>query len=263
MKNESIGLTSLKARALYLAESFNLKTIELTQKFTEQPYLVKAGQSGYAVLFRYGVAVLFNLKPVEETAFIEGLKTCFMKPLETPVIEECDVAATNDDFEGVRNGIVTLNGIIPAKLQILAITLSKSVVLERYEKMAASVFETVEPLASQLATGNINTSSHELIKQMGSILSIQHKMVGRIEISEKPDFLWEHVDMEKLYMRLEYEYDIRDRNTALERKFRLISDTLELLEDILKHKSSIRVEWYIVFLILFEIMFSLYTHFAG
>jgi len=101
----------------------------------------------------------------------------------------------------------------------------------------------------------------ELLRQLGRTLSIQHKIVGRVEIIDKPELLWEAPDLERLYSRLENEYEIRDRHLALERKLGLISSTAETVLELLQHNSTLRVEWYVVILIVVEILLSLYNIF--
>ena len=63
-------------------------------------------------------------------------------------------------------------------------------------------------------------------------------------------------------MRLEDEYELRERHVALERKLDLISRTAETLLDLMQHKRSLRVEWYIVILIVIEILLTLYEIYA-
>jgi uncharacterized Rmd1/YagE family protein len=83
-------------------------------------------------------------------------------------------------------------------------------------------------------------------------------MVGRVEVGEKPDVLWELPGLNRLFARLEDEYELQERRTALERKLDLISRTVETLVDLLQNKRALRVEWYIVALIVFEIILTLY-----
>ncbi len=65
------------------------------------------------------------------------------------------------------------------------------------------------------------------MQHIGDTLLIQHKMVGRVEVSEKPEILWDHPKLERLYVHLESEYELRERHLALERKLELISKTVE------------------------------------
>ena len=57
------------------------------------------------------------------------------------------------------------------------------------------------------------------------------------------------------------EYEIQERHNALERKLALIVKTVETQLDLLNNKRSLRVEWYIVILIVVEIFIMLYDMF--
>ncbi len=51
---------------------------------------------------------------------------------------------------------------------------------------------------------------------------------------------------------------LRERHLAIERKLKLVSRTAATLFDLSHNKRSLRVEWYIVILILVEILLMLY-----
>jgi uncharacterized Rmd1/YagE family protein len=84
-------------------------------------------------------------------------------------------------------------------------------------------------------------------------------MVGRVEVGEKPEVLWDNAELERFYPRLEREYELRDRAVALERKLDLISRTAKTALDLLDQRGNRRVEWYIVVLIVVEIMLTIYS----
>jgi len=90
------------------------------------------------------------------------------------------------------------------------------------------------------------------------VLLMQQKMVGRVETGEKPELLWDHPELERLYVRLAEEYELRDRDRALDRKLDVISRTVETLLGLVQARSSLRVEWYIVLLIVAELALSIY-----
>ena len=72
-----------------------------------------------------------------------------------------------------------------------------------YESRVAQNFGRIEPLARNLErNGRIIASSSELLKHIGTMLLSEQRMVGRVEISEKPDTLWDHPDLEGLYQNL-------------------------------------------------------------
>lgn len=82
-------------------------------------------------------------------------------------------------------------------------------------------------------------------------------MMGRVEVSEKPELLWDHPEHERLYLRLEDEYELSERHAALDRKLSLLSRTAQTVLSILQDKRTLRVEWYITILIVIEIFITL------
>src|SRR3569623_1614628 len=151
---------------------------------------------------------------------------------------------------------------LPVRLQVEADIFAKSVVLEHYEQRVAGAFDRIEPLADHLQrNGRTEYRDTELLRHIGRTLLIQHTTAGRGEVGEKPEILWERPDRERLYVRLDDEYELRERHVALERKLDLISRTAETLLNLMQHKRSLRAEWYIVFLIMAEIALSLIDKF--
>jgi required for meiotic nuclear division protein 1 len=91
----------------------------------------------------------------------------------------------------------------------------------------------------------------------GEVLLGQHKMIGRVEVSEKPELLWEHPELERRYARLADEYKLRECDRAVDRKLYMITQTAETLLGLVQNRSSLRVEWYIVVFIVAELLLSL------
>jgi uncharacterized Rmd1/YagE family protein len=121
----------------------------------------------------------------------------------------------------------------------------------------ASVFDKIEPLAATLQhTGNFGSQGKVLLQQIGEVLLTQQRMVGRVEVLEKPEVLWETSSLERFYLRLEDEYELRERSRVLDRKLDLIARTSETLLELVQNRRSMRVEWYVVALIIIEILLS-------
>jgi uncharacterized Rmd1/YagE family protein len=249
----------ITVRALFIGQRIDLRDFEKGTVFARGPLLVSAGASGCAVLFRYGVVVLFGLNSVEEVSLLNDIQPLVTDPLRNVEVEEIKVIVQPNEPEAFINSRISLHDYSYPRLQLVADVLAKTVVLSYYESAIAKSFDRIEPLAMTLQKGR--SSGHhvkDLIRHIGDTLSVQGKMLGRAEITEKPELLWEQPQYERLFVRLEDEYELRERYEALERKLALISTTAETLLGLLQEKRTLRVEWYIVFLIVFEIILSLY-----
>lgn len=223
------------------------------------PLVLPAGKAGLAMLFRYGAVVTFNLTPEEQAAFLAELQDRITEPLAKPEIEETSVFVSSPEADS----IITTSGIglydlSLARLKVVAIVLARSVALARYEATMGGAFDLVEPLASHIEQETHDWRMKDLLRHMSSVLLAQHKMVGRVEIQDKPELLWEQPELERLYLRLEAEYELRERNAVLERKLAVIARTAETIINLLHNRRSLRVEWYIVILIVIEIVLLAY-----
>lgn len=252
-------------QVLLLGERLDIKRLEEGVVLATAPLIIRAGREGFAVLFRYGVAVLFGLDPMEEAVFLASLGKLVADPLPVQSRESVLVEIEPDGEDRIdRSGAVILADAAPQRLQLVAEVLARDQVLEHYEKRIAKVFDSIEPLAVALSKGNLRKlKTKELLAQIGEVLLAEHRMVGRVELLESPEVLWVRPELERLFVRLEREYDLSGRNRALDRKLEVISDTAETLLDLIQTRSSMKVEWYIVGLILFEIMISIYEMFRG
>jgi len=255
--------TTIEVHALFVGRRLDLRGLESGRLLAALPLMISAGEQGYAVLFRYGAVVLFNVSPVEEVSFLGHLTHLIREPFQTPDSEVIKIHVDPARDERVENNVISIKDTRAERLQVVADILAKSVVLDHYEKRVSGVVDRIEPLAENLQKrGRTQYRDVELVRYIGDTLLIQHTTVGRVEVTEKPEILWEQPELERLYVRLEDEYELRERHLALERKLELISRTAETLLDLLQHKRSLRVEWYIVILIVIEILLTLYEIFT-
>jgi uncharacterized Rmd1/YagE family protein len=252
----------MKVRALLLGNRLELRGLEKTNILAPSPLVLSAGEKGVAVLFRYGAAVLFGLTPDEEQSFLTELAPYLRDPYPTPETEETVLAQAGETPEGIFGSEIRIKDLCVENIQILADVLAKSVVLGYYETSLAATFNTIEPLAENLQrTGSPGARPKELLKQLGETLLVETRMVGRVEIADKPELLWENPQHDRLHKLLADEYELKERHAILEQKITLISRTAEKVLGLLQHRSTIRVEWYITALIVLEILITLYTMF--
>jgi len=251
---------SLLVRAFLLGERLDVRAIDQRLALATTPLTLKAGRRGFAVLFRYGVVALFDVAQEEEAHFLADIGRHVSETLPEPGREQAHVDIIPGSTEHVDpDGDIVLPEITPERLQVVADVLAKDLVLEHYESRIAAVFDRVEPLAARLKhRGKRNFATRDLLAQMGDVLLTKHRMVGRVEVLEKPEALWNMPELEGLYGRLERVYELRERSRALDRKLEVIGDTAETLLDLVHTRRSLNLEWYIVGLIVFEILLSLW-----
>jgi uncharacterized Rmd1/YagE family protein len=256
------GWQRVHAQALLVGTRIDLRALARSDAPLAEPVVVAAGGLGIAILFRYGAVVFFNVQPVEQAAFLVSLKTVIGRLLDMPEREDAVVALDGGGEQHIdASGVIHLAAFDIDRLIIVADALAKSVVLGYDESRVKRVFDRIEPVAEQLQHSDGGVSGRQLLELLGDVLITQQRMVGRVEVTEKPELLWDHPELDRFYARLQKEYELPERHRALNRKLELISQTASTALGLLDVRRSLRVEWYIVILIVVEIILTLYQLF--
>lgn len=258
--SKDVPATRRAVRALLLGDRIDTSGLDLTDVISTAPMTFRAGHNGLVAVFRFGAVVLFDLSVLETDDVLRRLSPRVIRPVsvredETALIE----AALDRDEQILPGGPILLKTATPEHVMVIADALAKSVILARDEREVAAVIERIEPLARELAEkGRTPGERTAILKYIGNALLVQHRVSGRVAVADKPDAVWDRPDLERLYARLQEEYELRERADALTRKLKVISDTAEVLTDMIDTRRSLRLEFIIVMLIVFEIMLSLF-----
>jgi uncharacterized Rmd1/YagE family protein len=259
MTNPNPTTQPLTVHALQIGDRINTAGFE-GQVLSNTPLAMRVGESGMAVVFRYGVAVFIGLSAAEEKGFLERLQLRTFGKITPHEEEWAKIEVAKEAEEPIPvGGPIPVREFSLERLLIVADALAKSVVLGRDEREVTNVFDTIEPFARELANfGRTSKNRTDLLKLLGNALLVQHRVSGRVAVGDKPDVLWDRPDLERLYARLEDEYELSERVETLNRKLAVIADTATTLADIIDTKRSLRLELIVVFLIAFEIVVTAY-----
>lgn len=261
-KETKVASRQLTARALLLGERLDTMGLERSDLINTVPLAFKVG-TGYAVLFRYGVAVLIGLSPIEEDTTIRGLQTRIVGRYEKAEEETAAIAVSDGyDDQIPPGGPIQVKDLSPPRLVVIADALAKNVALSRDEREVSRVFEVIEPLAADLSKrGRTPVARGNMLRLIGRALLVRHRMTGRVEIEEKPDVLWDRWDLERLHGRLADEYELKERATILARKLEVVAETARALTELIDASRSLRLEVMIVLLIVIEVLIAFYELF--
>jgi uncharacterized Rmd1/YagE family protein len=252
-------------RSLFVCERLTTAGLERDDVLSTVPLAFRVGKTGVATLFRYGVVVLAGLNTVEEEEFLASLRSRMTgvfarRDEETAVVE---VSSERED-QVPPGGPIFVRAITAERLVVIAEALAKSAALARDEREVAAVFDITEPFARELArSGAMRGGRRTILKRIGNALLVRFRVSGHVAVADKPDVLWDKPYLERLYARLEDEYELKERADGLSRKLSVIAETAQLLTDIIDTQRSLRLEIIIVLLILFEVVITTYRLAAG
>lgn len=258
-----IDKPAFEVRACYLGERIDLRGyLGSTRIGAQRPAQVWLPDGGVAILYRYGAVVFFDTTPAAEQRFITDLAPLVTDAYAQPETEEISVRVAPTEREGIVRGTLVVKDGSANRLEVIAAALSKSVALAQYEADVAANFDQIEPFATQLdRRGRGGRNMQHLLRHIGRALLNEHKMVARVEVTDQPELIWDHPEFKHLYLRLEDEFELRERAAILDQKLGLIARTASTALELLQKRRSIRVEWYIVALIVLEVVLSVYDMF--
>jgi uncharacterized Rmd1/YagE family protein len=248
--------TRLTARALIVGERIDTAGLERSDMISSLPLAFRVGERGMVALFRFGVAVMVGLSPLEEEDVVTKLqlRVSGVRARGDDETEVLEISPEGED-QVSSAGLIQIKDLSPARFLVVADALAKTVALERDEREVNAVFDVIEPFAAKLAaSGRPPFRRRAMLRLIGQALLAQHRVSGRVAVEEKPDALWDHPELERLYARLADEYELTDRADALKRKLEVIGDTAQALTDIIDADRATRLEAAIVILIVLELI---------
>jgi len=222
------------------------------------------GDGGRAVVFRFGSVVTFGGSEDERHTLLARIAPFVREPCELPETETAAIRLADASLEGVKEDTIVLRDGDTERLATVADVLAKSVALARYESAVAEGFGEIDSLARKLErTGRAPSRSRGLARRIGAALLMETQIVGRVEVEEKPELLWERPDLERLWELLVSEYELRERSRAMSRKLELAARATGTVLDLIQTRRALRVEILIVLLIVLEVVITLYELAAG
>jgi uncharacterized Rmd1/YagE family protein len=250
-----------EARAIDVADRIDVRGIE-PRLSAHLPVTVAVGNVGCAMLFRSGAIVFFGVDPMTQERFVHDLAPRIHGKFDAVETEIATIRI--GDVDAVEPDAIVLREASIDRLQVVAEILAKSVVLAHNELEIGTAFSAVEPLALEMkrAPSRVPWRLRDLIKRIGDATLVEHQLVDRAEVLEKPELLWDRPDLDRFYARLEDEYEIRERHHVLESKLALVSQSTRTMLELTQAQRALNVEYYIVGLIVFEVVLSLYQLFV-
>jgi len=242
-------------RALLLGEGLDLKGLERQDAFSVNPLAFTTSANGTAMLFKFGAVVFFNMTPIEEESLIQGLGQRILGPLAEREIETALIVASADEEDLLsKTGAIQVKNTDANRLLLVGEALAVSVALAYDERRISAAFDKIEPLAATLIKRRLPGGPNSaMLEQIGQALLIQKRLASRVDLDEKPDVLWDHPELERLWAKLVDEYELPARARAVERKLAVIRDAAETVAELISTRTSHRLEVLVIVLIAIEI----------
>ena len=251
----------LRLRAILLANRIDTRGLAQGAQAAGDPYITPVGAKGRAFVFRDGAVALFEVEPAEESRVLAEPGGAFARsPSHAGVRGSAARGPRRRGRSNLADGVIALRDLDTPRVAIVAEVLAKAAALNYCEPIVESALRRSEPFAAELAReGRTSATLKDLGQRMGEALMVEHRLVGRAAVAEKPDLLWDYPELERLYGRLEAEYELRERALVIDRKLSILRANAEFITELVQNRRAQLLEWAIIGLICFEIALSIVT----
>jgi len=206
--------------------------------------------------FSYGVIVCWNLSIEQGMRLIEHLKAFEQQPLED--IESDSFTYSYGAVAKFVEDDITLPDSTSLTKLAISHGLAQSAKLGAFENRLLKTYNQTKYLPEELAKlGRIPLSRHEIRKKMGELFIERNSITLYIHALDSPDFFWEYPELEKLYLMVANDLEIKDRTEVLNHRLDVVRQLFEMLGTELNHQHSSRLEWTIIWLIIIEVLLTL------
>ena len=248
---------------MLVGDRLDTSGLERRDMIASTPFAFRVNDNGFVAFFRYGAVVFAGLTRSQEEGYLESIDSRISGKLPS-FEEEIAFITLNPDLNDQvpPGGPIQLKELEPERLLVIADVLAKSVALAHNERRIGAFFRVVDPLARNLAeNGTLPRNRRDILVLIGESLIVSHRMSARVAVDDKPDILWDRVDLERLYSRMEDEYELKERASTLADKVETVQNTASALTDLIDAQRSYRLEITIVVLIAVELGIAVFDLF--
>jgi uncharacterized Rmd1/YagE family protein len=249
--------TSYQLKALFEAFKVQHKAMLLKDLVHVEYGTTEANDIRDVFFFSYGVTLFWGFEEKEELSILNEIKTFEFHPME-----QYEKEVMNFSY-GISPKIEEEEIILPDNelFSRLAVShgLAQSVKLATFENAIQKTIDTTRNIPEQLAArGKVPLSKREIRKKMGELFIERSSVNLHTDILDVPEFFWDHSEVEPLYTMIANHLDLETRLQVLNQRLDTVHDLFEMLGNELNHQHSSRLEWIIIWLIVIEVLITLF-----
>ncbi|MBN1283585.1 MAG: RMD1 family protein [Proteobacteria bacterium] len=243
----------------HLTETLRLKDLErlfegqaAAQSANRLVY--REAEDRYFFVYRFGAVIFFNVTPERRQEVIERIKRIMGYGPDLLTSEDFAVEVRSGEPCSVRFERAIIDRLTLERIDILALVLAQSVALEHFEINVDQMIRESAGIGKALRKhGRMARSTRDIKKFIGKCIVTKQELVASLYLLDKPDETWNDQVLDSLYHGGYGMFELRERYKTIDYKLRMVQENLELISDLLQHRTANALEWAIIILILIEI----------
>jgi uncharacterized Rmd1/YagE family protein len=260
-------LDKWEVRADYFQSPIDLEIVQShglpLKVMAGDPLVLSGPKNAHVVVLRFGAVVFWRCDPAVREQVLETIQRVLeMKPPSSEVRDTLLVRLGQPE-ERVNFRDIWLRNLTLEHIKIISEAVGQSVALKHCELSVTQALKNTSPIVQALeARGELKPSEKSILKTVGFTLAVREAVLAKISLFDDPAEAWQSERLSRLRNLLYDHFDIKKRLVGLHEKVTFLSDLNLMLMTLLQNRTSHRLEWIVVLLIVIEVIFSIVQYFA-
>ncbi|OQV12639.1 putative Required for meiotic nuclear division protein 1-like protein [Hypsibius exemplaris] len=249
-------------------------------------------EPGEVFIFSEGTVVFWNVPKADASFVLKALEQFEVKPYPRAIVEHeaeylhysylgrSDLTDRNLTSDGqgrhlpggqlarlTTGGQILLDRLATDEPQFSLVkytfsdAIAMSVKLATYESLLQKYVASIENTAEDMKTkGKVGLTKDQVLRKTGELFDLRHAVNLGSNMLDPPDFYWDRDDLENLYRQMCTYLNISRRTKVINEKLNHCYALVEFFRDHLNNAKSVRLELWIIALIMVEVVFE-FLHF--
>lgn len=264
----STDASRLEVRAFQFPDAIDLDAVQNryppSRILSLDPLVLKLTGSAHVVVLPFGTAVFWQCDDALRAKVIDEIRQASAS--EAPAFEAREVLTVQlgESEDRVSRKGVFLRGLTVEHVKIVSEAFGQSVALEQSELLVGRALRETTPIVRALETrGALIPSEKNILRTVGFTLAVRESILAKLSLLDAPAETRRSERLSRLHGQLLDRFALRQRVAGLQEKVGFLSDLNQLLMTLLQNRTSHRLEWIVILLIVIEVIFSFIHYFSG
>lgn len=228
----------------------------------ENSLVAEVANEKFLFVTSFGVLTFCNFSHDEIKSVLQRLKVKNADHYETALLNQDYPMIVDSSQNGAKidSNKIRYHKFDKSVASIISLVLSQSVGLEKREMSLERKMEESRKIYDTIENFKIRDRK-ELMRFAANIAKERFEIINHLYLLDKPDIIWDDPMLESLYNQLSHQLELKNRFEVIEYKLAHLKESIELGTDLVNQKSSEYLEWIIIWLIVIEVLFSIYDLF--
>ena len=261
----SINALRVKLRADYFKSPIDLDLLQThyqtSQVLSPDPLVLKITDNAHVAVLRFGAVVFWQCDGATCAKVLAEIQQLPEMSPPTRDIRDVHLILVDQPEERVNFRSISLKKLSLEHIKVISETFGQSVALRQSELSVSQALKNTAPIVHALeARGALIPSAETIVKTVGFTMAVREAILAKLSLFDDPATTWGSERLARLHNLLSERFGIKKRLLSLQEKVTFLSDLNLMLLNLLQNRTSHRLEWIVILLIVIEVLFS-FAHF--